>query len=173
MKSEKKLLHNIRFWTVLYILALIFWGVTAFPIQTELKIVCQLLGISLDASPETYTGLYQWLATVYQGLDATNTSYPFLAYGTDWLAFSHIVIAIAFVGVYVKPVTNQWIIYWAMIACIGVIPLALICGYIRGIPFFWRLIDCSFSFFGIIPLLILHTYIRELQALTRVPHYKY
>ncbi|MDR1493168.1 MAG: hypothetical protein LBT05_10655 [Planctomycetaceae bacterium] len=61
---------------------------------------------------------------------------------------ARIVIAISFPG----PVRNIRVIHYAMIACIGILPLSFICGLIRGIPFGWQLIDCSFDVFGIIPL---------------------
>jgi hypothetical protein len=32
--------------------------------------------------------------------------HPWLAYGTDWLAFAHIVIAVFFIGPFVDPVQN-------------------------------------------------------------------
>ena len=76
------------------------------------------------------------------------------AYGTDWLAFAHLVIAVAFVGPLRDPVKNVWVVEWGMIACLSVIPLALICGPIRGIPFCWQIIDCSFGVVGVIPLAI-------------------
>lgn len=96
--------------------------------------------------------LAQWISFVHRGVTEASRQYPFLFYGTDWLAFAHIVIAIAFVGPLRDPVRNIWVVEFGMIACILVIPLALICGPIRGIPFFWRLIDCSFGVIGIIPL---------------------
>lgn len=161
--EEKKLVSRIRALTAFYILALIFWGVTAFPIESEIRIVCQLLNITLDAPPEAYSGFKEWIATVATAVVNTNRSYPFLSYGTDWLAFSHLVIAAAFIGLYQKPIRNKWIVHFGMIACIGVVPLALICGAIREIPFWWRLIDCSFCFFGMIPLILLHIYISRLE----------
>jgi hydrogenase/urease accessory protein HupE len=75
-----------------------------------------------------------------------------MLYGTDWLAFAHIVIAIAFFGAIRDPVRNIWVVEFGMIACMLVVPLALIWGGVRSIPFFWRLIDCSFGVFGILPL---------------------
>ena len=162
---EKQLLCTIRGWTLFYILSLVFWGVTAFPLQWEVGILCKLLSISPDLAPETYSGLRYWISMVYHGVSQTNEQYPFLAYGTDWLAFSHIVIAVAFIGVYAHPVRNIWVVYFGMIACAGVIPLALIAGAIREIPFYWQLIDCSFGIFGMIPLLLIHKYIRRLERL--------
>ena len=87
-----------------------------------------------------------------EALRETYAKYPFMAYGTDWLAFAHIVIALFFIGPFVRPEGNRWVIAAGMIACGLVVVLALICGPIRGIPFFWRLIDCSFGVFGFIPL---------------------
>lgn len=164
-KEEKHLLVRIRGLVIFYMFALVFWGVTAFPIESEIRIACQILGISHDVSPDTYDGLKGWIATVADALINTNDNYPFLAYGTDWLAFSHLVIAAAFIGLYLKPVRNIWIVYFAMMACIGVVPLSLICGPIRGIPFYWTLIDCSFCIFGFIPLYFLHIYIKKLEKL--------
>jgi len=164
--QEKQLVFKIRFWIIFFIFSLVVWGITTFPLETELKIISRLLGISPDAPPEIYSGLKHWIATVQEGLLQTNFHYPFLLYGTDWLAFSHLVIAVAFIGLYVKPIRNKWIIYFGMIACIGVIPLALICGMIRGIPFYWRLVDCSFGIFGLIPLNLLHIFVKKLEIIT-------
>ncbi len=170
---EKRLLKIIRGLTLFYIFALVFWGVTAFPLQWEMDIMCRILSISPDVSPGMYTGLKYWLAKVNQGISETGAIYPFLAYGTDWLAFSHLVIAVAFVGIYVKPIRNIWIVYFGMIACAGIIPLSLICGYIRDIPVYWRMVDCSFGIFGIIPLWLLLKYIKKLEALTGKQEYAY
>ena len=90
--------------------------------------------------------------TAFPIVTEANERYPFLFYGTDWLAFGHLVIAIVFLGPLRDPVRNIWVIEWGMIACVLVIPTAMLCGPIRGIPFWWRLIDCSFGIFGILPL---------------------
>ena len=55
-------------------------------------------------------------------------------YGTDWLAFGHFAIAIAFVGA------------------------------LRGIPVWWRLIDCSFGVFGLIPLWLCRRWAADLET---------
>ena len=107
--------------------------------------------------------LTEWIDRVRDALIATNDAYPFLAYGTDWLAFAHLVIAVAFIGPLRDPVRNIWIVQFGMIACIGVIPLALIAGAIRGIPVGWQLIDMSFGVIGIIPLIIVYRLIRRLE----------
>ena len=90
------------------------------------------------------------------------SSTPFIAYGTDWLAFAHLVIALAFWGPLRDPVRNVWVVQFGMIACIAVIPLALIAGPIRGIPWGWQLVDISFGVVGVVPLLFAYAGIRRL-----------
>ena len=144
--------------------ALVVSGITAFPVETELRLAMQFFNIE-GQNPESLTGLQRWLGFVYEGVSATNAQFPFIAYGFDWLAFAHLVIAVAFIGLYREPVRNKWLVTWAMICCIGIIPLALICGEIRGIPFFWRLVDISFGVFGMIPLMYLKKLISKLEKL--------
>lgn len=87
----------------------------------------------------------------------------FLAYGTDWLAFAHLVIAVAFIGPLRDPVRNAWVVTFGLIACAGVVPLALIAGAVRGIPPYWRAIDCAFGVGGTALLWPCHVAIRELE----------
>ncbi|MBT4339847.1 MAG: hypothetical protein HOD63_14745 [Bacteroidetes bacterium] len=155
-KLHKQLRKKIRIWIIFFIIALVLSGITAFPIEMQLKLAVKYLTF-LPAF------LYAWINEVYIGINSTNANFPFLAYGTDWLAFAHIVIAVAFVGPLKDPVKNIWVIQFGMIACVMVIPLALIAGAIRDIPFFWRMIDCSFGVFGIIPLYIVYKYIKKLE----------
>jgi hypothetical protein len=157
-------LRRIRFWLALFIAGLVLSGVTAFPLQSELGWLVRLLHAGSLHSITVSTGLLPWIERVYAALTSTNTRYPFLAYGTDWLAFAHIVIAAAFMGPYVDPVRNKWVITFGLVACAGVIPLALIAGSVRGIPLPWRLIDCSFGIFGSVPLLICERSIRALES---------
>jgi len=104
---------------------------------------------------------------VQRALATTGRDFPFLAYGTDWLAFGHLVIALFFVGAWRDPVRNIWVLRAGLIACAGVIPLALICGAIRGIPSYWRMIDCSFGVLGAIPLALTLHWTRRLERLTK------
>jgi hypothetical protein len=156
-------LRRIRFWLALFIVGLVLSGITAFPLQTELGWLVSFLHMESLQPFAKSVGLLPWVQLVNEGMRTTNTRYPFLAYGTDWLAFAHLVIAVAFVGPYIDPVRNKWIIVFGLIACAGIIPLALIAGHIRGIPFGWRLIDCSFGIFGAIPLVASRKHIRELE----------
>ncbi|MBB5064526.1 hypothetical protein [Granulicella mallensis] len=146
-------LREIRFWLGLFIAGLVLSGVTAFPLQTELTWAVSLLETSPVRPIAEATSLLLWIAHVQAALSDTNAHYPFLAYGTDWLAFAHLVLAVLFFGPYRDPLRNRWVITFGLIACGGVIPLALIAGHIRGIPIPWQLIDCSFGIFGAIPLL--------------------
>jgi len=154
-------LRAIRIWLVIFIVCLVISGLTAFPLETELRLAASILRATVVG--EWMPQLTEWIDRVRDALIVTNERYPFLAYGTDWLAFAHLIIAIAFIGVFRDPVRNVWIIVWGMIACVAVIPLALVAGPIRGIPWGWTLIDCSFGVVGIVPLIIVYRLIRRLE----------
>lgn len=156
-------LSRIRFWLIVFIVGLVLSGLTAFPLRTEVAWLDSTLKSQPVKPIAESMHLLSWVEKVKDALIATSTQYPFLAYGTDWLAFAHLAIAIAFIGPYLDPVRNKWIITFGLIACAGVIPLALIAGAVRGIPLPWRLIDCSFGIFGSIPLLICRQSIRALE----------
>ncbi|MCC8425750.1 hypothetical protein [Mucilaginibacter sp. UR6-11] len=157
-QQKDKLSHRIRFCIRIVIAGLFLSGVTAFPIETELATLvrhqCAINDMSI------------WLNKVYQAVELTNTNYPFLSYGTDWLAFAHLMLAILFIGPLKDPVKNIWVIEFGLIASVMIFPLAFIAGGIRGIPFFWTMIDCSF---GVVTLaLLLYCYravikLRKLQ----------
>jgi hypothetical protein len=147
-------IKRIRIWLGVFIVGLVLSGLTAFPLQTELRWLVALLHQSWIESAAQSTGLLAWVERVNEALAATGARFPFLAYGTDWLAFAHLAIAVAFIGPYVDPVRNKWVVTFGLIACAGVIPLALIAGQVRGIPLAWRLVDCSFGVVGSVPLLI-------------------
>ena len=98
------------------------------------------------------------------GLEDMYTRYPWIAYGTDWLAFAHIIIPLFFVGPLIRPAEGRSVIWAGIAACILVIPLALVCGAIRGIPFYWRMIDCSFGVFGILPLIYCLRLLRHIPS---------
>ena len=153
----KKLFTQIRVLTVFVMIVLVLSGLTAFPIYTELKWILDSEFFPSDSVVQ------QWLLKVWKGVKHVHEEYPFIFYGFDWLAFAHLVIAVLFIGVYQHPVRNRWIIQWAMITCICVLPLAFVAGTIRGIPLFHILIDCSFGVIGLIPLYIIQTKINRLK----------
>jgi hypothetical protein len=165
---SKVLLFRIHILLIGFIIGLVLSGLTAFPLEKELTLLSSFLGASPDSIPSQFSGLLYWIVTVRNALRATYAPYPFMAYGTDWLAFAHLVIAVAFYGPLRDPVRNIWVIDFGLIACVGVIPLALICGPLRGIPFYWQLIDCSFGVVGFIPLWICRKYIFEYEKLASV-----
>lgn len=157
--NTKKLEIKIKTLLILFIIGLILSGITAFPLEIELRLLLNL---------EAYfpSLINDWIQQVAYAIIDTNTKYPFMSYGTDWLAFAHIVIAVAFIGPLRDPMRNIWVIQFGMIACIMIFPLAFICGPIRHIPFYWQLIDCSFGIIGIIPLFFCYRWIKQLEILT-------
>lgn len=165
MTSATTLTRRFRIVLSLFIFALVMSGVTAFPLRWELNLLASWLGIAPGADPASLSGLKYWIAHVRSGLEHTYDEYPFLAYGTDWLAFAHLTIAVFFIGPLREPTRHDWILISGIISCVGILPLALICGPLRGIPFYWRLIDCSFGVFGIIPLFYCLGISRRLQRM--------
>lgn len=159
-----RLRRRIR-WLLAFMMAgLIISGVTAIPLSWEINLLHTVIG------PDTWMqdqwpAMASWIDTVHQALTVVAKQYPLLLYGTDWLAFAHIVIALLFIGPYRDPVRNIWVIEFGLIACVLVIPVALLFGQLRGIPFFWRLIDCSFGVVGFIPLWIARQQILKLEKL--------
>lgn len=101
---------RVRGWIAVMIIGLLLSGVTAIPLELELGLLSSWTG--------TGSGLGRWFARVHEGLVETNAKHPFLAYGTDWLAFAHIVLAILFVGAWRDPLRNLWVIEFGMIACV-------------------------------------------------------
>lgn len=154
MEKQTKI---IRRWIIFFMISLFLSGVTAIPAETGLSFLSRCF------PPDTTIGA--WLEKVYTGVVNTNRDYPFIAYGYDWLAFAHFVLAILFIGPLRDPVRNKWIIEFGIIACILIIPFSLIAGHFRGIPFWWRLIDCSFGIIGIIPLSICLKKITQLELI--------
>lgn len=141
--TETQLLRRLRAWTAFFIFGLVVSGLTAIPLETELAVLVSGQGTG---------GFGFWIHRVADALQATNLNYPFLAYGTDCLAFGHVVIAIAFIGAWRDPVRNKWLFQFGMIACVAMVPWALAFGAVRGIPLGWRLIDCAFGVVGFFPM---------------------
>jgi len=163
----EELYKRVRLVLVFFLAVLVVSGVTAFPLRWELTVLNNLFGQGTWVD-DFWPAAAEWVSYVHRGLAETYDRYPFMAYGTDWLAFAHLVIGVAFMGALKEPVRNIWVVEFGMIACVLVIPLALICGQIRGIPFGWRLLDCSFGVFGIIPLWLARRDIQELAQLEAV-----
>ena len=148
---------KICIWIV--IIGLFISGVTAFPIETQ-------LAFFIKHQPDSSSFLSVWLNKVYLAVKNTNAQYPFISYGTDWLAFAHVMLAILFIGPLKDPVRNIWVVQFGIIAAVLIFPLAFIAGSIRGIPFFWQCIDCSFGVITLAILLPCHKWIKEMEART-------
>lgn len=159
-----ELLTRYRISLSVFIAGLVVSGVTAFPLQLELHWLAATFGVDDVSQYASETGVRYWLAFVAHGLDQTYAAYPFVGYGTDWLAFGHLVIALFFIGPWRDPVGNNWVLYCGMAACVGIIPLALIAGSVREIPMGWRLVDCAFGVVGLLPLLYCHYVAKQLAA---------
>jgi hypothetical protein len=147
----------------LFIAGLLASGITAFPLLAEMRLLTRWLGVGDAVSAVGHTGLEFWILTVRFGLEDMHARYPWIAYGTDWLAFGHIAIAIFFVGPWLRPAGSGTVLWAGVAACLLVIPLAFVCGGIRGIPVYWQLIDCSFGVFGMVPLLYCLKLLRHIE----------
>ena len=161
MDRRTTLERRARILLIGFAIGVVISGATAFPLLQELKAFAHLIGAN---SPDQ-GGFPGWIARVRDALEDTDAKYPFLAYGYDWLAFGHLVIAAAFYGPIRDPARHLYTVRWGMFCCLASIPIALICGPLRGIPFWWQMIDCSFGLVGMIPLLLVQRDIRELQTL--------
>jgi len=88
------LLFHYRLSLGVFILGLVLSGLTAFPLLTELRLIGSWLGVAQPVDYRSLTGLQHWIGFVLHGLENTSTQFPFLAYGTDWLAFGHLCLAV-------------------------------------------------------------------------------
>jgi hypothetical protein len=166
MTSDLTLLRRIRALTLLFIVGLVVSGITAIPLRSEVKWLAERTGaqhlVEVRGSTEAPAWAL-WVMNIHGAIEETARQNRFLFYGTDWLAFGHIAIGIAFLGALRDPVRNRWLFVFGLIVCGLVIPYALVLGAIRGIPLWWRLIDCSFGLVGAIPLWLCIKWVDELS----------
>ena len=145
---------KVRIAIGIVIVGLVISGLTAFPLLTELNWLAAIAtGGSADLDPANWSGVTAWILKVREGLEVTYAAYPFIAYGTDWLAFGHLVIALFYILPWREPARYRGVLWVGVWASLLVIPLALIADEVRGIPIFWRLIDCAFGVLCLPPLL--------------------
>ena len=163
MNRERILRRRIKLCTGFFILGLVLSGATAIPLNWELDLLVNWFGLAGQTSATAPGELARWLLTAREALQDVGARHPLLFYGTDWLAFGHFVIAIAFIGALREPVRNRWLFDFGLLACVLVIPYALLFGALRGIPFWWRLIDCSFGVIGFFPLWFCRKWVSELE----------
>ncbi|MBK7383719.1 MAG: hypothetical protein IPI81_10335 [Flavobacteriales bacterium] len=150
-------LRYIRRWIVFFMVALALSGLTAVPLEW-------LTGLLAEWTIPFGDPLHAWAQHAADAVAHVAQTYPILFYGTDWLAFAHVVIALAFIGPYRDPVRNKWIIEWGLLCCLLVLPLAFFWAPVRGIPCFWRCVDASFGVFGAIPLWWVLKRIRRMEG---------
>lgn len=163
------LLRRYRLSLGFFIVGLILSGLTAFPLLTELRWLGSFLGIADPAAYAQFMGLKHWIAHVWLALAQNEHDFPFMAYGTDWLAFGHLAIALFFIRPWFKPRESDWVLQCGLVCCAGVIPLAFVAGHVRGIPVYWRLIDSAFGVIGAVPLLYCLRVSRQMQAVEPIP----
>jgi hypothetical protein len=121
MTNKKALQKRIHLLLIFFICALAASGLTAIPLQWELKLLIPFIE-KISKWGITFPAMLTWIERINDGVQNGYGQYPFLAYGTDWLAFGHVAIAIAFVGVLRDPIRNIWVVNFGMIACLLVIP---------------------------------------------------
>lgn len=156
---QSNLRRKIKVVIIITIAGLILNGISAVPLQRELNILLS----NPDKLPKF---LRDWWTYVNKGVVDTNNNYPFMRYGFDWLAFAHLLIAIAFIGPLNDPIKNQWVVRWGMIASALSIVMALVWERMRAIPLWWSCIDAFIAMVAFFILLICNKWINELKQAT-------
>jgi hypothetical protein len=164
-EAMRPLRARIRAWTIAFIAGLFISGATALPIPTAVAVGSRVLGPDLSAGGRLPGAVAEWLRTVRSGVETTAAQAPFMFYGTDWLAFGHFVIGLAFIGAVRDPVRNRWLYQFGMLACALVPVWAVVFGHIRGIPPWWRVTDAAFGIVGFVPMWLCHRWSRELETM--------
>lgn len=155
-------LQYVRRWLALFMAALVLSGLTAVPLEWGTG----WLAAVVEPWGDPRAG---WAAQAAEAVAHVGASYPLLFYGTDRLAFAHVVIALAFIGPYREPVRNRWVVEWGLWCCLLVLPLAFLWAPVRGIPFFWRCVDASFGVVGALPLWLVLRRITRMEQIRPVP----
>jgi hypothetical protein len=158
---------RVRAWTWFLIVGLVISGLTAIPIQTAVGVGRTLFGADWRWGGLMPAVAVEWLRTLDVGITRTAEQAPFMFYGTDWLAFGHLMIALVFVGALADPVRNRWLYMFGMIAAVLVPLWAAVFGHLRGIPIWWRVIDASFGVGAFIPAWLCWRWTAELEDAAR------
>ena len=148
---------KIRTYTVLLMIGLVVAGGTAFFIPWGVDLI-----VNHSSLPKLINQT-AWLTYVFSGVNEIDKSFDFVWYGTDWMAFAHLLFAILFYGLYQDPVRNKWLVDFGLIACIAIVPIALGFGHLRGIPVVWQLLDISFGVIAGAFLLRIKSLIQSLE----------
>lgn len=155
--DEIKLRRKIKILIIITIIGLLVNGISAIPLRTELNILLS----NPDALPKF---LNDWWTYVNKGVKETTAHYSFMRYGFDWLAFAHILIAIAFIGPLKDPIKNEWVIQWGMITSALSVVMAFVMEPVRSIPIWWSAVDASIGIVAFIILWLCNQWIKKLKA---------
>lgn len=147
---------------ILFSTALILSGTTAIFAREGLRLFSPLFSEG-SILQSFWPSMAEWLTLVRHAVEETYDKYPFLAYGYDWLAFGHYIIAIPFIMAIRDTRQIPWVINYGIFACLAVLPFAIVFGAIRDIPLFWRGVDTLFGIGGLVVLFILR---RQFTALS-------
>jgi hypothetical protein len=159
--SKSELEKRIRALLIFFMAGLCISGLSAVPLEWETGLAVAWIGPGTWMA-SVWPAMAEWMALVHEGVIATARLYPFILYGTDWLAFAHLVIAVAFIGPLRDPVKNIWVIEFGMLACLLTFPWILMFVGIRHVPSFWILVDMVFGTIGILPLWLARKYTLQL-----------
>ena len=109
MERERILQRRLKTLLALFIAGLVLSGATAIPLESEIDLIARLGGAQhlIESSARDAPARAVWLTKVQSAIHDVRAAHPFLFYGTDWLAFGHFVIAIAFLGAWRDPVRNR------------------------------------------------------------------
>ena len=154
--------RRVRFLVFVFIVLLILGGLSAFFIVETANIAQQLSGKGSFIG-ERLPSVAEWVSKIHDAIAETAEKHPFMFYGTDWVGFSHFMMVIACIGVLREPVRNIWVIQFALIGCILMIPMTLVIGAARDLPWFWQLFDCGIGAVGAILFFICYRYVRRLE----------
>src|SRR5438105_3401163 len=105
MTDKTLLQRRICYLLVFFMCALAVSGLTAIPLQWELRVLMPLMEQAARWGLR-FPAFSQWVVRINDAVQNGYGQYPFLAYGTDWLAFGHIAIALAFIGPLRDPIKN-------------------------------------------------------------------
>jgi len=164
MKEEQIILRKIRFYLILFLLAILFSLHTVVFVEVETELFAKYLGHDTFME-KLYPCVAEWMEHLHLAILETYTSYPVMAYCMDWLSYACVVFAVFLLGAIKNPVRNIWIVQAFMFACILAFFLPFIVGPIRDIPVFWRFIDSSFGIVGFLFLLLPYRLIKKLETL--------
>lgn len=154
--SQTRLRKKIKAAIIITIIGLLLNGISAIPLGTELNIL-----LSNEQTLPKF--LSDWLTYVAKGVHDTTAHYGFMRYGFDWLAFAHLLIAIAFIGPLKDPIKNEWVVQWGMIASALSILMAFGWERMRSIPLWWSGVDASVAAIAFIILWLCNKWIGELK----------